>query len=95
MPRTFEPNALEWRDSTGLSHPSLVVLDVTNDPLPDSEKYTSLPVLKTKRIYAKMDFFHHGGRLNRRKLPKIAGYRFVTYNAFNDFALYFLYEKTP
>ena len=70
----------EWQDSTGLKHPSLVILDVTNNNLPNPDEFNNLPVLKTKKIYFVNEYFNRG-LLNRRKLPKIAGFEFCWYDA--------------
>jgi hypothetical protein len=86
----------EWRDDTGLGHPTLIVLDVTNDNFPEYEIFDDLTVLKSKQIYSIDECFNRG-KFNTHKLPKIKGYKFMWYynrNSKSDYALYLGYTKS-
>ena len=83
-----------WRDETGLQHPSLVVLDITEDRFPPLDQLKDMAPMYVKRIYAAKDYFIKG-KINRRKLPRIKGYRFQWHNfqMNNDvYALFLGYE---
>ncbi len=69
----------EWRDETGLGHPSLVLLDITDV---DESKCPLLedileqaPVLKVKQIES-FGVMFSGGRLDLRKV-RARGYEFL------------------
>jgi len=62
----------EWTNDTGLRHPSLVcVKDHGDDSVPIKE----MPILHTRQIENLCDVLTLRYDLNRRKLPKIAGWR--------------------
>ena len=69
----------EWRDKSGLGHPSIVYLDIT-----DAEDNLSLPIeqlleqartIKVKQINSFDDVFNPRGWLDRRKV-QVKGYEF-------------------
>ena len=73
----------EWIDDSGLRHPSLVYLDITN--IPDTaERYRldvvleQAKILKVKRIDSFDEAFERG-RLNRHKV-RLRGYEFWWYD---------------
>lgn len=76
LTRAIESHKLprfEWIDeSTGLHCPSLVCVADHGD---DSINVKDMPILRTKQISSFGEMYLPSGRLDKRKLPKISGYR--------------------
>ena len=84
----------EWRDKTGLAHPSLVCIDL-GDKVTYNEP-DAYPVLKVKKIDSFLDFFK-GGILQKNRVPRIKDYRIEWYDTkmnHNYYAVFLAYTHT-
>lgn len=87
----------EHIDKTGMRHPSIVVLDITNNRFCENDDLINdkLPILQVREIYSTEDYFNRE-IINKRKLPRIKGYKFEWhYRIMNSecYALFLGYSK--
>ena len=82
----------EWIDDTGLCHPSLIVLDATED---NQANFLNYPVLQVRQIYSIAEYINRG-KIIGQKLPRMKGYKFdryaIIYNR-DHYALFLFYKK--